>query len=81
MTSEPGRTIGVQRITLWRRLALLATCLGLGFTIGWLGWRFSADDRWFLALPIVLVLGWLAVADPSQCTPVRERSDEGGAPR
>jgi hypothetical protein len=81
MTSETGRTAGLSRVSLRRRLALLAGCLGLGLGIGYVGWQFSADDRWFLALPIVLALGWLAVADPERCVSAADRPAAPNPPK
>lgn len=81
MTSDAGRTADLLRMPLRRRLALLAVCLGLGLGIGCLGWTLSADERWFLALPIVLALGWLAVADPERCVARTDRPASPHPPR
>lgn len=81
MTSEPDHATGMQRTPLWRRLGLLIACLGSGLGVGYVGWHFTADQRWYLAVPIALLLGWLAVADPAQCTPARDRAARGRAPR
>jgi hypothetical protein len=59
-----------------RRLALLLACSALGAGIGAVGQWLTGDGRWYLALPAVIALGWLFVADPTRCQP-----PPGGAPR
>jgi hypothetical protein len=82
MTSDTERTADLPRgPSLRRRLVLLAACLGLGLGVGGFGWALTADDRWFLALPIVLALGWLAVADPERCVSSAERPASRSRPQ
>ena len=76
---EPEGRVGMQRAPLRRRLALLWVCLGLGLGIGTFGWNVTADEEWFLAVPIVMVLGWLVVANPEQCMPARDRRRDGAS--
>lgn len=52
-----------------RRLALLLACSALGAGIGAVGQWLTGDGRWYLALPAVIALGWLFVADPTRCQP------------
>lgn len=52
---------------LGQRLRLLVLCLTLGFAAGLLGHWLSGRAEWFLAIPFAVALGWLLVADPSQC--------------
>jgi hypothetical protein len=49
------------------RLRLLLLCLALGVAIAATGQWLSGRAEWFLAIPLVVALGWLLVADPSQC--------------
>ena len=51
------------------RLVLLLISLGLGTAIALLGRALTGDERWFLAVPAVLVLAWWFVADPRRCNP------------
>lgn len=80
MTSESKSAANVGRAPPWHRLVLLIVCLGLGLGIGYIGWRFTSQQEWFLAVPVVLLLGWLAVADPEQCVAPRDRRRGGAAP-
>ena len=61
-------------MTLARRLVWLVGCIALGLSIGFVGFHFTADSAWFLALPAVLAVGWFAIADPTQCLPSTQRS-------
>lgn len=51
------------------RVWLLLACLAAGATIGTLGLWLSGSSAWFLAVPAAVALGWLFVADPTDCTP------------
>lgn len=50
-----------------RRLAALAASLGAGGAVGVLGHALSGDERWFLAVPLAVVVAWWRVADPTRC--------------
>jgi uncharacterized membrane protein YoaK (UPF0700 family) len=52
-----------------RRLSWLAACVGSGLVVGLLGQALGGDAAWFLAVPACVALGWLMLADPTQCTP------------
>lgn len=52
---------------LGHRLVLLLACTAIGAGIGGIGLLLTGDGRWFLALPAVVALGWLRVADPTRC--------------
>jgi len=69
---------GQAPMTLARRLAWLAACLALGLVVGLVGFELTAAAGWFLAIPAVLAVGWFAIADPTQCLPVRERGAGDG---
>ena len=52
-----------------RRALLLGACTAAGLAAGAAGWWMTGDARSMLALPGVIALGWLFVADPSRCEP------------
>jgi hypothetical protein len=59
------------------RILLLALCVGAGLAVGLAGQQLSGSDAWFLAIPILVAAGWLAVADPVACEPPRSsRADD-----
>jgi uncharacterized membrane protein YoaK (UPF0700 family) len=60
-----------------RRLVLLLACLAAGAAVGAWGSAWSGSAAWWLAIPVVLGIGWLFVADPTQCTP--PPADEAGS--
>jgi hypothetical protein len=43
--------------------------LALGLAVGLIGFQFTSDSAWFIAIPAVLAVGWFAIADPTQCLP------------
>lgn len=49
------------------RLGRLLACAAAGLLVGLLGRSATGSDAWFLALPALIALGWLTVADPTQC--------------
>ena len=59
-------------MTIGRRLVLLLACIAAGVGTGAAGWLLTGDGRWFLALPAVIALGWLFVADPTRCEAQRD---------
>jgi hypothetical protein len=59
-----------------RRSLLLLACFAGGGGVGAVGWRLTGEQAWWLALPAVVALGWLFVADPTRC----QAPDGGPAP-
>lgn len=57
---------------LWR-LALLVACIAAGSLAGVLGQHWSGSSIWFLAIPLLVVVAWFVVADPTECMPSIER--------
>jgi hypothetical protein len=62
---------------------LLLACIVVGLVIGAIGHALSGSSAWYLALPAAVVVGWLFVADPTECEPPsrprarsRTRNDE-----
>jgi hypothetical protein len=50
-----------------QRLALFALCLAAGAVAGW-AIAASTGSAWgWVAIPLALAIGWLFVADPTQC--------------
>ncbi len=52
---------------LLRRLLLLLACVVAGLIIGVIGQHMTAQEAWFLAVPVCIALGWLFVANPDEC--------------
>lgn len=61
----------------WRRLVLLLACLAAGLGVGVWGSAWAGSAAWYLAIPIALGIGWLFVADPTQCLPPGRSDDTG----
>lgn len=62
-----------------QRLAWLLACVALGAAIAFAGVFLSGSQWWYLAIPAVMALGWLLLADPTQCEPAagagRDKTD------
>ena len=66
-----------------RRLAWLAGCAAAGGLAGFVGSTTTGSDFWYLAIPLIIAIGWLFVADPYACQPPvrgRGRVRRGDAP-
>jgi len=50
-----------------RRLVLLVACICTGVLVGIIGSRITGSDHWYLAIPALLAVVWLFVADPNEC--------------
>lgn len=50
-----------------RRLLWLLACASIGTVTGFIGFHFTANQAWFLALPVTLAIGWLIFANPDEC--------------
>jgi uncharacterized membrane protein YfcA len=51
------------------RALLLAACVVCGALVGWVVERFATSAYGWLAVPVLVALAWLFVADPSACEP------------
>ncbi len=60
-------------MTLRARLGWLVACLVAGLGIGWLGESLTGHPAWYLAIPAALAVGWMFLADPTNCEPPRAR--------
>jgi hypothetical protein len=58
------------------RAGVLPRWLAVGLGIGALGHRPSGGERWHLALPTALGLGWWCLADPTRCESRRAGDDD-----
>lgn len=68
-----------RRSTANRVLALAAT-IAVGALAGTVGYLFTGNQEWFLAVPASLAAVWLYIADPACCLPNTkegERSHHG----
>ncbi|HEX5690326.1 MAG TPA: hypothetical protein VFX76_10015, partial [Roseiflexaceae bacterium] len=63
------------------RILLLGLCVVAGSAIGFIGQHFTGDTAWFLAVPALVIIAWLFVANPSECSPPSERSPRNGPAR
>ncbi len=67
----------------FRRLTWLAACAAGGAFAGIVGSTTTGNDYWYLAIPLIIAIGWLFVADPEACLPQereRGRTPRGDAP-
>jgi uncharacterized membrane protein YoaK (UPF0700 family) len=55
-----------KRRPLWRFILFLAS-LAVGIAVGAIGYYFTGNQTWFVAIPGVLALVWLFVANPQEC--------------
>ena len=62
-----------------QRFLLLCSCLCAGCAIGLVGQHFTGSSAWFLAVPTLLFVAWLFVADPTECMPPNERPPHDGS--
>lgn len=67
--------------TLRSRVLLLGGCIVAGSIVGVVGQYLSGSSAWFLAVPALLAVGWLFVANPTECLPPVERASREGADR
>lgn len=56
-----------------KRLVWLALCILAGAIVAAIGVALSDNPAWVLAIPAVMAVGWLLVADPTQCDPHKPR--------
>lgn len=52
-----------------RRLAWLLACVFAGWLVGATGSTLSGSTAWYLAIPAAVAIGWLFLADPTECEP------------
>ncbi len=54
---------------LGARLGWLAACFLSGLAVGYAGEALTGHQAWYLAIPAILAVGWLFLADPTKCEP------------
>lgn len=54
-----------------RRLLWLLLCFAVGLGVAIAGRLLSGSSAWALAVPVAIAIGWLFVADPTQCMPAK----------
>ena len=54
---------------LGTRLAVLLACFFAGLAIALVGESLTGHQEWYLAIPAILAVGWLFLADPTKCEP------------
>jgi hypothetical protein len=58
------------------RLAWLLACVFSGWLIGAVGSALSGSTAWYLAIPAAIAIGWLFLADPTECKPQSRNADQ-----
>lgn len=64
--------------SLSHRLLLLVCAITVGCVTGLIGRHFTGSSAWFLAVPVVVLVAWFFVANPTECLPPSERSSHNG---
>lgn len=57
----------------FKRLVWLILCSLAGGIVAAIGVALTDDPAWILAIPAVVAVAWLLVADPTQCDPGTHR--------
>jgi hypothetical protein len=57
-------------------MAWLVMCIAVGSLVGALGSSLTGSDRWYLAIPLAVAIGWFFVANPLACEPSSTRRDK-----
>jgi hypothetical protein len=65
---EPARELSRNPL---RRLVWLLVCIAVGLVVAIAGSLLAGSSWWALAVPVSIAIGWLFVADPTQCMPDR----------
>lgn len=65
---------------MWRFFLFMAS-LALGLAVGAAGYHLTGNQAWFLAIPGVLALVWLFVANPSECCGIESHTSQDGPPK
>jgi hypothetical protein len=76
MATDPPRAASPNHL---RRLAWLLACVFIGLIIAVVGESLSGSSVWYVAIPAVVAVGWLFVADPTECEPPRDQRSKGSA--
>jgi hypothetical protein len=60
------------------RVAWLVMCIAVGSLVGAVGSSLTGSDRWYLAIPFAVAIGWFFIANPLACEPSSARRDKNG---
>ena len=52
-----------------KRLVWLLACVFVGLVIAIIGAALSGSSVWYVAVPAVVAVGWLVLANPAECEP------------
>lgn len=63
--------------SLRTRLAWLLACFLAGLAVGYIGEALTGSQYGYLAIPAFVAIGWLFLADPTQCEPPAHRPGKG----
>lgn len=75
---QPCMTIASSHdMNLLGRGTLLVGSISLGAVMGVLGQLATGSEAWFLAIPGLLAIGWIFVADPTTCEPKAKPNPSG----
>lgn len=55
----------------------MLACVLAGLLVAGVGSWLSGSAAWYLAIPAAIAVGWLFLADPTQCAPAARKSAEG----
>lgn len=56
-----------------KRFAWLLACFFAGLVIAIVGSKVSGNPVWYVAIPTLIAIGWLVLANPAECEPRRDQ--------
>lgn len=59
-----------------KRLVWLSVCVFAGLVIAIIGNSLSGSAVWYVAIPAVVAVGWLFLANPTECEPPLHKQAE-----
>ena len=62
-----------------KRLAWLLACVFAGAVIAIIGSSLSGSSVWYVAIPAIVAIGWLFLANPTECEPPSHKRPKGTA--
>lgn len=54
----------------------MLACVFAGLVIAIIGNSLSGSSVWYVAIPAVVAVGWLFLADPTECEPAQRKRAE-----
>ena len=52
-----------------KRLFWLLACVSVGLAVALIGVFFTGSPVWYVAVPAAIAVGWLFLANPTECEP------------